>query len=149
MRGELLDVVLVEGADHDPVDVAREHRRGVLERLAAAELEVAGGEVERVPAELGHPDLERDAGAGRGLLEDHRERAAGEEVVLLAPGLPLLEVVGEVEHRLELLAAPVGDAGEVAALEALGDRAHASADATGTSLRDRPRRAGRAGARGR
>ena len=149
VAGELLDVVLVEGADHDPVDVAREHGRGVLQRLAAAELQVAGGEVERVPAELRHPDLERDAGARRGLLEDHRERAAGEEVVLLAALLALLELVGEVEHGLELVAAPVGDAGEAAALEALGGGAHASADLTGTSLRARPGRAGRAGARGR
>jgi hypothetical protein len=86
--------------------------------------QVAGCEVERVAAELRHPDLERDARARRGLLEDHRERAAGEEVVLLAPRLALLEVVGDVEHGLELGAAPVGDAGEAAALEALGSGAH-------------------------
>src|SRR3954451_25280987 len=80
-----------------------------------------------MPAELRHPDLERDTGACRGLLEDHRERAAGEEVMLLAALLPLLEVVREVEHREEVVAAPVGDAGEAAALEAFGDCTHATA----------------------
>ena len=54
-RGEprqLLDVGVVEGADHDAVDVAREHARGVADRLAAAELDVARRQEEGVPAEL-------------------------------------------------------------------------------------------------
>ena len=85
MLGELLDVVLREGADHDRVEVAREDDGGVLDRLAAAELEVACREVEAVAAELGDADLERDPRPRRGLLEDHPERAAGEELVGLAP----------------------------------------------------------------
>src|SRR6185312_17403479 len=101
--------------------------RRVAERLAAAELEVAGREVERVAAELGHPDLEGDAGARRGLLKDHRERAAGEEMVLLAARLALLQVVGEIEHGQEVVAAPVGDPREAAALQALERCAHSSA----------------------
>jgi hypothetical protein len=54
-----------EGADHDAVDIAREHAGGVGDRLAAAELNVARREKQRVAAELPHPDLERDAGARR------------------------------------------------------------------------------------
>ena len=49
---QLLDVGVVEGADHDAVEVAGEHPRGVADRLAAAELDVARREEERVPAEL-------------------------------------------------------------------------------------------------
>ena len=129
MARQFLDVVLGEGADHQAVEVAREHGGGVPERLAPAELEVGGRQVEPGPSELVDADLERDTRSSRGLLEDHPERAAGEEVVLLAPGLALLEVVGEVERRQELLAAPVGDASEMAPFQA--DRSHGASDATG------------------
>src|SRR5207245_5204750 len=78
-------------------------------------------------AELLDPDLERDPGSGRGLLEDHSERPPGEEVVLLSRLQQALELVGQVEHLEELLPAPVGDPGEGAALEAVRDRDHWSA----------------------
>ena len=57
---QLLDVLVGEGADHDAVHVARQHARRVGDRLAAAELDVARREEERVPAELKGADLERD-----------------------------------------------------------------------------------------
>ena len=117
-RGELLDVVLREGADH-------QRRRGSARARwrcpGASRRGRAGGRRppgRARPPELVDPDLERDARSRRGLLEDHPERAAGEEVVLLPPGLALLEVVGEVERRQELLAAPVGDASEMAPFQA-------------------------------
>ena len=100
MARELLDVVLSEGADHDGVQVPREHRRRVLERLAAAELEVAGREVEAGAAELRDSDLEGNARPRRRLLEDHSQRPAGEEVVLLALFLQRFQLVGEVEDAL-------------------------------------------------
>ena len=76
--GELLHVALGEGANHDPVDVAREDPSHVADRLAAAELDVARGEEESVTAELLGADLERNAGAGAALGEDHRQSLAGE-----------------------------------------------------------------------
>src|SRR5919202_3698226 len=94
---KLVDVRLGEGADHDPVQVAGEDACGVLDRLAAPELEVAGGEVEGGAAELEHSDLERDAGARRGLLEDHPERSAFEMAVLDALAVPDLQPIAEVE----------------------------------------------------
>ena len=74
--GQLVDVGLRERADHDRVEVAREHHRRVAHRLAAPQLELALREVQRVAAQLAHADLERDARAGGGLVEDHA-RACG------------------------------------------------------------------------
>jgi HSP20 family protein len=79
----------------------------VLDRLAAPELEVPGREVERSPAELVHPDLEGDPRPGRGLLEDHPERSAGEKVVLLSGLLLPLQLVRQIENLQELVPAPV------------------------------------------
>ena len=78
-----------------------------------------GGEVEAVAAELGDSDLERDARSRRRLLEDHPERAPGEELVRLAPLTQRLELVGEVERGLQLLGVPRADAREVPPLEML------------------------------
>ena len=144
--GELLDVLLGEGADHDRVQVALQHVRRVLDRLAAPELKVAGRQVEPVAAELDDADLERDTGARRRLLEDHAERAAGEELVRLAPLAELLELVREIEGGLQLLGVPGADADEVPSLEVLSDLDHARSDATRS--RTPPRRAARAGAGG-
>ena len=76
-------IVLLEGADHHDVAHARDHLRGVLDRLAAAELRVARVEEDRRAAELVHAGLERQARARRLLLEDHRQRAVDERPVAL------------------------------------------------------------------
>ena len=108
--GQLLDVGVIVGADHDAVEVAREHARGVADRLAPAELDVAGGEEERVSAELEGADLEGDAGAGAALGEDHPQRLAGERLVgVVAP----LHAGGEIEDGEQLGAGEVGDGEEV------------------------------------
>ena len=123
--GERVDLGLVERADQERADEPREHERGVAVALAAGELQVGGGQVERHAAELRDPDLEADAGAGRRLVEDHPDRAAREHAQLLAPRPLLLQLVGEVERERELVARPVGDARVAAALEAVGDARHA------------------------
>ena len=109
--GQLLDLGVGERADHDPVHVAREHARGVGDRLAAAELDVARREEERVSAELPGAHLERDARARRRLHEDHRQRFPGERLLHVAP---VRIVLGEIEEAVQLLGREVGDGEEVA-----------------------------------
>jgi len=121
---ELVDVLLGERPDHEPVEVAREDGRRVADRLAAAELKLAGGQVDADAAELGDADLERDAGARRGFGEDEPERPAQQQVLVLSPLVRRLQVVREVERRSQLLGAPVRDPREVPALERLGDGDH-------------------------
>src|SRR6516165_8459623 len=62
VRGEFQKSVMVENADHDGVDITRQHARGVGDGLAAAE--------------LAHADIERHPRPGRGFFEDHRQRLA-------------------------------------------------------------------------
>ena len=86
---QLRDGVVIERADHDGVDIARQHARGVGDGLAAAELHLVGREHHRLAAELAHRDLEGNAGAGRRPLEDHGERLAGQRAVGGAAALAL------------------------------------------------------------
>src|SRR4051794_15285527 len=95
--GKCGDPVLAKGADHDGVDVTRQHLRGVFDRLAATELRGAGVEDDGMAAELGDADLEGQPGPGRGLLEHNRHGARASqrprrEAILLHP-------VGLVEDR--------------------------------------------------
>ena len=73
-----ISCVMVERADHDGIDIAREHARGVGDGLAAAELHVLAGQHDAFAAELAHGDVEGHPGAGRGPVEDHGQRGAGE-----------------------------------------------------------------------
>ncbi len=43
MRGKLEQRVVVEDADHDGIDIARQHARGVGNGLAAPELHLRAG----------------------------------------------------------------------------------------------------------
>jgi hypothetical protein len=108
---QLLDLGVREGADHDPVDVARQHARRVGDRLAAAELHVARREEQRVAAQLERARLERHARARRRLHEDHRQRPPGERPLAV---LAAAHALGEREQRVELGARQVGDGEEVA-----------------------------------
>jgi hypothetical protein len=67
-----------EGAEHDRVGVARQHPRGVLDRLAAGELGAVAGQDRDLAAQLAHRDLEADPGPGRGLLHDDRDVPPGQ-----------------------------------------------------------------------
>ncbi len=86
MARKLDQRLMIENADHDRVDVAREHARGVGDGLAAAELHFLTGQHHDVAAELAHRDIEGDARASRGLVEDHRQRLAGKRPVARSRG---------------------------------------------------------------
>ena len=101
--GELLDLGLLERPDHQCREEAGEDERRVAVRLAARELELGCREEQRHPAELRDPDLECDARSGRGLVEDEADRPAGEDAELAATRALGLQLVGQVEQRLELL----------------------------------------------
>ena len=122
--GELLDLVLLERSDHESGQEAREDERGVAVGLAASELELRGGKEQRHPAELGDPDLEGDARPRRRLVEDQPDRAAREDAELGSSRTLGLELVREVEQRLELGTRPRGDAGEAPALQVSGYARH-------------------------
>ena len=83
------------GAPDDRRDHPLEHAGGVGRGLLAAQLAVGGRDDQRAAAEVGDPDGERDAGAGRRLVEDHRDRLrAGER---LGAEAVALELVGQLE----------------------------------------------------
>ena len=97
---ERVDLRLVERADQERADEAREDERRVAVALAPRELQVGGREVQRHAAELGDPDLEPDPRARRRLVEDHPDRAPGQDAQLLAADALLLQLVGQVEREL-------------------------------------------------
>ena len=59
--GQLRDHLVRARPDHDRLHVAGQNARRVPHRLAARELELVAAQDQRRAAELGHPDLERDA----------------------------------------------------------------------------------------
>ena len=61
--GERLHLALRECTDHDTVEIAREHTRGVFDRLAAPDLQITARQKQRLPAELVHARFKRNARA--------------------------------------------------------------------------------------
>src|SRR3954449_5042776 len=106
---------MIEGPDHDAVDIAGQYPGGILDRLPPSQLDVTGGKEERVPAELEGADLEGDSGAGRALGEDHGQRLAGER---LLPIVAALHAGGQIENGEEL------GFGEVRNREEMAGRIH-------------------------
>ena len=80
------------------MDETAHHPGGVLDSLAVdAHLHLGLVDVERVAAELGDGHVERDPGAGAGLLEDHSEGLALEWIaVVSALGLELDSKVDKI-----------------------------------------------------
>src|SRR3712207_5997107 len=120
--GELLDLLVVEGPDHDGVYVAGEDAPGVRRGLPLADLYLLRQQVEGVAAELVHADLEGDAGAVGGLLEDHSQRPATQGTVGDARLLKRLYLCGLVEDEPDLPRGELGQGQAVAAGERGGGR---------------------------
>ncbi len=96
--GEFEQAVMFLGADHDDVDIARQHPRGIGDRLVAAQLHFGAGQHDRLAAKLAHGDIEGDAGSRRRLLEDHRQHLAGKRRAGRAALLRALAGLGVVEN---------------------------------------------------
>ena len=64
-RGEGLDVGLLKGTNHSPMDHASEHTGRILDRLTPSELDFARREEEGIAAEFPDSDLEADPCPGR------------------------------------------------------------------------------------
>src|SRR5215210_7111969 len=121
--GELLDFLVVEGTDHYGVYVAGEDAAGVRGGLALAHLYLLRAQREGVSAELVHPDLEGDAGAVGGFLEDHRERLAEERPEGDAGSPQSLYLDGLVEDEAHLAGLELGEGEAIAPGEGRGGRA--------------------------
>ena len=121
---QFFDVVLRERADHERVDVPREDGGGVADRLTACELQFFAGEGKRGASELRDARGEGDPRPRRGLEEEQRDRAPGEALLLAAVAPGLLELVREVENRLQLGPLPVGELREAPPLQAVGGSGH-------------------------
>src|SRR4051812_21997857 len=117
---------MLERSDHDAIDIAREHARGVGDRLAATKLHILIAQRDRLPAELAHGDVEGDARARRRPVEDHGERLALERrLAALAVALePLLHGAARVDHAAQILRA------DVAQIEEVTHGAHPTAPST-------------------
>src|SRR3981081_1890309 len=81
----------------------------VEHRLAARKLHLVRGQRQEAAAELNDRGCERDPCARRRLAEDEAERLLREQRLRIR-----LQLVGEVEHRLELLPRKITAAEEVA-----------------------------------
>ena len=104
---EILDFLLSEGADHNTTEVTGQNARGVLNRLAAADLKIAGRKEQRLTAELVHTGLKGNACSCGGLLEDHTEGLTLENVVRNTVLLLVLELVGKVQNVDDLFSAEI------------------------------------------
>ena len=85
--GELLDVALCERADDRAVNHAAQHAGGVLDRLAAAQLNVIGIEKHRLPAQFADADLKRNPRARGRFGKDQRPGLAGQRLGFMLAAL--------------------------------------------------------------
>ncbi len=99
---------LVEGAQHDEVDIPRQNARGVGNRFTVTKLHVLARQHHRLATHLAGADIEADPGPGRGLFEDQRDHPAGKRLFGIGRSLGqslarVLHRAGLVDHRPELV----------------------------------------------
>jgi hypothetical protein len=101
--------LVVEGADHDSIDVAGEDARHVLHRLARSDPDLPVGDEDRAPAELGHRNLEGEAGPEARLVEDEREGLL-RHLLMAAPRAEIgLEARRDREQAVDVGAREIGE----------------------------------------
>ncbi len=116
-RSERVHLAVRVRPDRERVEIAGEHACRIRNRLAARELQLVTGEVDRRRTEMRACDLERDARPGRVLAKQEADGAALEQAVWLPLLLLRLQLVGEIQHGVELRRGPVANACERAAVE--------------------------------
>ena len=110
-RRHLLDALLAVGPPHDRGDLAGQHAGGVGDRLADADAGQPAVDHDRVTAELGDTDRERQLRAQGLLVEDQGDGLRpGQRAVPVPVGL---HRVGEIEHLEQLVRGEVVVAQEV------------------------------------
>jgi len=131
LGGELDGDLMRARADHDPVDEPFEVAGDVADALASAEHDVVR-QVDRMPAELDHPGLERDPRPQAGLLEQHGQRPTGQRRIDMSPGGDELglEFGRGAEDAPDLVGRQVGDGKQVTA----DKRARSRADGHAVTL---------------
>ena len=108
-----LEMRHADGAQQDDVDIARQHPRRIGDGLAPAELRFGMAQYDHLAAELAHADLEGDPGAGRRLLENHRQGLAREGRRIAARRRAALEGGAEIEDFAQGGGREVGEIEEV------------------------------------
>ncbi|MNX92789.1 hypothetical protein D3C86_1249420 [compost metagenome] len=78
--GKLQQARMIRRADHDGVDITRQHLGRIADRFGTTELHFSTGEEKRLATKLAHADIKGDAGAGGGLFEDHCQHLAGKRL---------------------------------------------------------------------
>src|SRR6516165_9611351 len=114
MPRELGEHAVIERADHDDVDVARENPRRIGDGFTPAELHLLAGQQDGRAPQLTHRDIEGDPRAGRGLVENHGERPPLERA-LSALALPF-DSAARVDDPAQLLRRDIDEIEKVAAL---------------------------------
>jgi hypothetical protein len=116
-RGKPLERRVRVGTDHDGIDIAGEHARGILGRFARAHHELGAVREKRRSAQAADRDFERDARAKARFFEKQRHGAPAQQSTLLV-GRPSFKEVRQAQNSRELLARQVAHSQEMAAQKA-------------------------------
>ena len=84
---QFLDHLMVQQADHDGINIARDHPRRVGHGFLARQLHLIAGQHQGGAAQLPRRHVERDAGAGGLLVKDHRQHLAVQRPVRIGHAL--------------------------------------------------------------
>ena len=81
--GHLVQGCFLERADHDHVDIARQHAGRVGNGFAMAQLHIGPRQHHRLPAHLAHTDVKADAGPGRWLFKNQRDHVVCQRLLCI------------------------------------------------------------------
>ena len=96
-------------ARHDTVHIARENARHVGNTLTLPQPDLIRRQVERLPAKVQHPHIERNARTQRWLLENHPKRFILEDGLVAAFAPFCLQFFRRVEILLEFSRREIGN----------------------------------------